>query len=51
MTIKDSLLIDNRLFLEFWVDIIDIANYLQNCLAIKSQTRNLIFKENLTKKK
>ena len=35
VTMKDSLLIDNHLLLEFWTEAIDIACYLQNRLPIK----------------
>lgn len=42
---KNSLLIDSNLPLEFWVEVMDIANYLYNCLPTKSQQRELITKE------
>lgn len=35
--IKDLLLLSNGLLLDFWVKIIDIANYFQNKLSTKSQ--------------
>ena len=45
MTIKDSLLDDSGLLLEFWVEANHIANYLQNYLSTKSQKKELILKE------
>lgn len=38
-TMKDSLLIDNGLLLEFWTETIGTANYFCNRLPIKSQKR------------
>lgn len=49
--IKDSLLVDSKLLLEFWAETIDTANYLQNCLSIKSQRRELIPEESWIEKK
>ena len=42
---KDSLLLDSRLPLDFWTDVIDTANYLQNRLPIKSQRGEPISKK------
>lgn len=36
VTMKDLLLLDSKLPLYFWAEIMDIANYLQNKLFIKS---------------
>lgn len=48
---KDSLLIDSGLLLEFWAEAIDIANYLQNQLFTKSQKGEMISEEAWTEKK
>lgn len=48
---KDSLLIDNGLPLEFWAEAMDTANYLQNPLSIKSQRREMIPEEAWMEKK
>lgn len=42
---KDSLLIDSGLPLEFWAETMDTANYLQNCLPTKSQRREIILEK------
>lgn len=42
VTMKDLLLIDIGLSLEFWAKAMDTANYLYNCLPIKSQREELI---------
>lgn len=49
--IKDSLLIDSRLPLEFWAEVMDTANYLRNRLSTKSQRGELIPDECWTGKK
>lgn len=47
ITIKDSLLINNGLPNNFWVEVMEIANYLQNCLPIKTKGHGeLILEEN-----
>ena len=42
---KDSLLIDSSLLLEFWAEAMDTANYLQNRFPTKSQRRKMILEE------
>lgn len=51
MTIKNSLLIDNSFFLEFWAKAMDTTNYLQNWLPTKNQRGKLIPGKARTKKK
>lgn len=43
--IKDFLLLDSGLLLDFWAKAIDTANYLQNKLLTKNQRGKLILKE------
>ncbi len=50
VTMKDSLLLDSGLPLNFWAEAMDTANYLQNRLSTKSQKRKLIPNEAWTKK-
>lgn len=45
VTMKDSLLVDNGLPLEFWAKAIDTANYIRNCLPTKSQIGELVLEE------
>lgn len=45
VTMKDLLLLDSKLPLDFWTKAMDTANYLQNRLPTKSQQRQLIPKE------
>lgn len=40
--LKDSLLLDSGLPLEFWAEAMDTANYFRNRLLTKSQSRELI---------
>lgn len=51
VTMKDSLLIDSGLHLEFWAEAMDTANYLRNRLPTKSQRGELIPEEAWTEKK
>lgn len=51
VTIKDSLLIDNGLPLEFWAEAMDTANYLWNRLPTKSQRGEIISEKNWTREK
>lgn len=51
VTMKDSFLIDSGLPLEFWVEAMDTANYLQNRLPTKSQRGELIPEEDWTGEK
>ena len=46
--IKDLLLLDSGLLLDFWAKTIDIVNYFQNRLFTKSQTGELIFEKEWT---
>lgn len=48
---KDSLLINSGLFLEFWAEVIDTANYFRNRLPTRSQKSKLIPEKAQTKKK
>ena len=48
---KDSLLVDSSHPLEFWAEVIDTVNYLQNRLSTKSQRKELIPEEEWTNKK
>lgn len=48
---KDFLLIDSGLSLEFWAEVMDIANYLQNRLSTKSQRGEMIPEEVWIEKK
>ena len=50
VTMKDSLLLDSGLPLDFWAEAIDTANYLRNRLPTKSQKRELIPNEAWTEK-
>lgn len=45
VTIKDFLLLDSGLPLDFWAEAMDTANYLQNRLPTKSQRGELIPEE------
>lgn len=49
--IKDFFLVDSGLLLDFWVEIMDITNYLQNCLSTKSWKKELIPKKSLIREK
>lgn len=51
VTMKDSLLIDSGLPLEFWAEAMDTGNYLQNRLPTKCQWRELIPEEYWTGEK
>lgn len=51
VTMKDSLLIDSGLPLEFWAEAMDTANYLRNRLPTKSQRGEMIPEEAWTEKK
>lgn len=51
VTMKDSLLLDSGLPLDFWAEAMDTANYLQNRLPTKSWRRELIPEEAWTRKK
>lgn len=51
MTMKDFLLVDSGLSLEFWAEAMDIANYIQNRLPTKSQIGELVLEEAWTRKK
>lgn len=51
MIMKDFLLIDSDFFLKFQAKVINITNYIQNCLSIKSQISELVLKKTWTKKK
>lgn len=51
VTMKDSLLIDSDLPLEFWAEAMDTANYLQNRLPTKSQRGEMIPEETWTGRK
>lgn len=51
VTMKDSLLVNSGLPLEFWVEAMDTANYLQNCLLTKSQKGELIPEKSWTGEK
>lgn len=46
VTMKDSLLIDSGLPLEFWAEAMDTANYLRNCFPTKSQRGKIIPEKN-----
>lgn len=48
---KDLLLVDNGLPIEFWIEAIDTANYLWNRLPTKSQRGEPILEEKWTGKK
>lgn len=48
---KDSLLLDSGLPLDFWAEAIDIASYLQNKLPTKSLRGELISEEVWTEKR
>ena len=48
---KESLLVDNGLPLEFWAEAMNIANYPQNKLLTKSQRGELIPEKEWTGKK
>lgn len=45
-TIKESILIDNRLPNNFWTEAVKIANYLQNRLPTKSKNHGEMISEN-----
>lgn len=45
VTMKDSLLLNSGLPLDFWVEAMDTANYLQNRLPTKSQRGEFIPEE------
>lgn len=47
---KDSLLLDSSLLLDFWAKAMDTANYLQNRLPTKNSRKELILEETWTKK-
>ena len=49
VTMKDLLLLNSRFSLDFWVEVMDIANYLRNRLFTKSQRRELISEKAWTK--
>lgn len=51
VTMKDSLLIDSGLLLEFWAKAMDTTNYLQNRLFIKSQRGEIEIEEAWMEKK
>lgn len=51
VTMKDSLLINSGLPLEFWAEVMDTANYLRNHLPTKSQVGELILEESWTGEK
>ena len=48
---KDLLLVDSGIPLEFWAEVIDTTNYLRKKLPTKSQRRDLIPKIELAGKK
>lgn len=48
---KNSLLINSGLLLEFWAEVMDTANYLQNRLSTKNQRGEIILEEIWTEKK
>lgn len=48
---KDSLLIDSNLPLEFWAEAIDTVNYLHNRLSTKTQKDEMIPEEAWTRRK
>lgn len=45
VTMKDSLLIDSDLPLEFWAEAMDTVNYLRNRLSTKNQRGGMIPEE------
>lgn len=45
VTMKNSLLLDSGFPLDFWVEVIDIINYLQNRLPTKIQKREFILQK------
>lgn len=47
---KDPLLLDNGLPLDFWAQAMNIANYLRNRLPTKSQKKELILEKTWLKK-
>lgn len=51
ITIKDLLLWDSGLLLDFWAEAMDTTNYLQNRLPTKSQRGKLILEEAWSNKK
>ena len=51
MSIKNSLLVDSGLLLEFWSEVIDITNHLQIRLFTKRQRGELFLEEQWTGKK
>lgn len=51
VTMKDSLLVDSGLPLEFWAEAMDTANYIRNRLPTKSQIGELVPEEAWTGKK
>lgn len=47
---KKLVYFNNKYLLEFWVEIINIANYLYNKLLIKNQKKKFIFKKSWNNK-